>query len=437
MESLVMKDRWAHKPPSGLVSIGGYVFFYFLLTFFINGTLPQLQIFLFNGNVKIPALDLKIILLFISLIVFFLCFNRKVHISKSLMLFWLFFVAYIFIEVVIFQYHKSIIPLSFVGSVLSVYFIFFILPIALFLSGILQENKMVKTFIFLFIVLAILGIAQFILNDPILPTMSNDSNFKVFSTDFSGSQRAFSLFDSGYSYGHFISFVGAIVIMLPINKLKKFLLIILVIFAGYTTLTRNTYLELATILFSAIVLKKKINNPIAPYMLSLLSVGVGFFILNIVPMIKQMFNGSAIMSTGTFDSRTISWNWVMNDWLKDDIITALFGTGLSQGYGYAYVDNMYLAIGAQFGIIGLLLFGLLFVSMTIYVFRIARVKQTPLSIAIAAFWTSFPIVSFFNISLPPYLLVFMILIISNPQIKRNPSYKGDNIFENVSTLSKL
>jgi O-antigen ligase len=226
------------------------------------------------------------------------------------------------------------------------------------------------------------------------------------------------LFESGYSFGHYIAVAGALILLMPMRKFWKSILIVIVVFAGYSTLTRNTYLEIGFALAAALIFSRNRTSSSAGYILMGINALAGYAVMKLAPLISNLFGQLDIFDIYTHTSRVTEWDGIMQNWLSSDVFTALFGTGLTQGFGFNYVDNMYLAVGAQFGILGLIVFGLLFLAMTHYVFKQAAMRKTPLPTAIAAFWTTFPIVSFFNISLPPYIFVFIILIIGNKESGR-------------------
>ncbi|QYR23114.1 hypothetical protein KZ483_09440 [Paenibacillus sp. sptzw28] len=389
-----------------------------IMTLMVNGSIPQLQMFLFNGSMVIPVSVVKAIAVILGFGGLLLTLRRKIELYTPLMLSWLLFTAYIMAETALLPSPDTIDSITLVASILSVYFFIFTIPLVLHLRNSLQEKQIAGILISLFVILAALGIVQFLLNEPLLPVVSNDSSFKVYSSSFQGNQRAFSLFESGYSFGHYIAVAGALILLMPMRKFWKFILIAIVIFAGYSTLTRNTYLEIGSALIAALILSKNRSSGSAGYILMVINALAGFAVMKLAPIISGLFGQLDIFDIYTHTSRVTEWDGIMRKWLSSDIYTALFGTGLTQGFGFNYVDNMYLAVGAQFGILGLIVFGLLFISMTQYVFKQAAIRKTPLATAIAAFWTTFPIVSFFNISLPPYVFVFIILIIGNKGSER-------------------
>ncbi|QYR21033.1 hypothetical protein KZ483_25435 [Paenibacillus sp. sptzw28] len=407
-----INQRIEHPRP--IIKLLSLLFLILLLALMVNGSIPQLQMFLFSGNVPVPMTLVRFTAAVMCLGIITLTLRRRVEVDSMLMFTWFLFTSYLVIEIGLLATPTNS-HLSIITSILSVYFFVFTIPLVLYLHGNLKEKQIIRILLSIFVLLAILGTIQFLLKEPLLPVSSNDLSFTVYSWNFHENVRAFSLFESGYSFGHYIAIAGAVFLLLPMNRSIKLLLMALVLFAGYSTLTRNAYLEIGAVLIAAFILSKKINNRAAPYILSFFNALAGYTVMKLAPVISSKFGGNDIVSIETHTSRVNEWSYIMEMWLSNDVYTALFGTGLAQGFGFQYVDNMYLAVGAQFGILGLISFGLLFLSMTGYVFREARARMTPLSIAIAAFWTSFPIVSFFNISLPPYLFVFIILMLARKE----------------------
>jgi hypothetical protein len=393
------------------------ILLFLFLSFIVNGMIPQLEMLLFNGNIKIRVTIIKVLLLTVCILLSFLTSNRKIKKQLPIIVSWFMLVVYLSLITILNNSEMA----QFLTSILSLYFFIVIIPVFICLQGFIDEKYATRLLTFLFLVLSILGIFQFLLKDPLLPVVSNDSIFKIYSWDnFDNQVRAFSLFDSGYSFGHFIAFMGAVFVFLPMHKSKKILLLCIVAFSGYSTMTRNTYLEIISVLISALIIKRTYKSKIAPYILLIVNGVFGYLIMRYADAISSMFTKSyantGLMSTSSYATRVFEWSKIMNDWLNKDILTMLFGTGRTQGYGYLWVDNMYLAIGAQFGIIGAIIFAVLLISITKYIFKEARERQTPLSMSISAFWTSITLISFFNISLPQYILFFILMLLINSNL---------------------
>lgn len=392
------------------------IFFFFLIAFLIDGSIQQIQMFVFSGNVPIPVTGFRIISGVLCLGMVLILIKKPININKTLVIPWYCFILYIFSEMLVINFMYKFDSFMYLNSIIAYYFFLLILPLVFYIDGYLQEKFINKIIMLFFIIASAIGIAQFLLNDPILPVASNDGNFFVTSWDnFRGNIRAFSIFGSAYIFGHFLALCTALIILLPIKKPIKILLFSMALLSGYATLTRNTYLEIMIVAFSAILMKKNVNNIFTPYMLSMVSFVSGIIVIYIAPLVSTFFKLN-IFNLETYGSRIGVWKTVFNDWIQGGLVQIFFGTGLTHDFGYQIVDNMYLAIAAQFGLVGFIIFGVLFFNMTRIVFNEANKRQSPLSIAIASFWVSFFLVSHFNMSIRPYIILFLILIIA----ERNP-----------------
>lgn len=418
MNNIIKRSKKSISNDSNVLRLLSFILLFMILLFIINGVIPQFEMLIFHGNISIKITTFKIILLALCIGTVLLSIKKSIKKQKSIMISWMVLIVYLSIEFIILSLTQSIDLNQFITSIMSQYFFALIIPVFVLLQDTIDEKNLVRIFVVLFLALAIIGLFQYLLKDPLLPVTSNDNKFKIFSyDDFTNNVRAFSLFDSGYSFGHFIALVGAIVVSSSTSKINKIPLISLVVFAGYSTLTRNTYFEITFVLLSAFLFKKLGCTKKNQYLILIFNFVFGYIVMKYADIISttvsSIYGHNDLLSTATHASRMQEWSVIMDSWLNKNVYTSLFGTGLSQDYGFVAVDNMYLAIGAQIGIVGLIVFAFLFLEMTRYIFKKGREQTTTMSMAISSMWTSLPFISFFNISLPEYILFFCLLLLLN------------------------
>lgn len=410
-----------------------------ILFFLVNASLQQLQMSIFSGNIPIQPIVLKVLLLLLALAGALFNIRKKIDFRISLVVSWCLFVSLVVYEISLIAETKfQSLPSLLFG--LNVYYFFMITaPLILYMQKSVSEKVLIRILLILFLPLSALGISQFFLLDPLIPTFSVDETFKVYSWDYYDLVRGFSLFDSGYSFGHYISLVAAVTIASKMDWRIKVLIMALVAVAGYSTLTRNAYMEIVAVSFSALVIRYFISNKKAPYLLCIFNAILGFVVIYLVPLITQKFSSSdsELLANESFLQRQEQWKVVFDMWLNGNTFTRLFGTGLVQNdkldtISFGALDNMFLAVGLQIGIIGLVVWGLLLLSISYHIFIEAHRNRAPLSVGIAAFWTSFPLVSLFNISITTYMIVFFLFVIARPS---NPVVTNETTTPMIERIS--
>jgi hypothetical protein len=191
-----------------ILKILGYIAFVSWIFLFINGLSPQIQMFLFNGKVFLYNVFWKFLFLILVVTIFIL---KRESFPKAVLLPYSMFLVYsIFHSIYLYHHGFKILPIIF--SYNSYYFYIFLLPFLLSLSGILDKNIIIKILKILFIPIIIIGLLQHFLKATILPVSSCDGYFKVFSFDFYGKVRPFSLFGSPVFFMFYLIFMLGIFI---------------------------------------------------------------------------------------------------------------------------------------------------------------------------------------------------------------------------------
>jgi hypothetical protein len=233
-----------------ILKILGYIAFVSWLFLFINGLSPQIQMFLFNGNVFVYNVFWKFLFL-ISVVTIFIL-KRESFPKAALLPYSMFLIYSIFHSIYLYHQGFKILPIIF--SYNSYYFYIFLLPFLPSLSGILDKDIIVKIFKILFIPIIIIGLLQHFLNATIFPVSSYDSYFKVFSYNFYGKLRPFSLFvNPGLFMFYLIFMLGIFMEDLKERKYLSFLAILLSIYLIMFSSTRTTYLLILFVFISFII----------------------------------------------------------------------------------------------------------------------------------------------------------------------------------------
>ncbi|WP_141432404.1 hypothetical protein [Bacillus sp. 03113] len=393
-----------------------------ILISLINGAFPQLQIALF-GDVVIPTVSVKIIMF--GFLFFSLFFSFQYKNKTKIILIWWIFLLYLFlnfIRLLSIGYSVSEILIGYNGY----YALIFFMPMFFFLEKSISINKISSVLLFLAVPVSVLGIFQYVLKEPLLATSSPNGSFYVSSfkyiMDDSGSLqsfRAFSLFDSGLSFGFFLCICLSVVFSKFLiekgHKFFYFIVIILFATATYMTLTRNIYICFLLTILSVMLINKK--SKVVKY-LPFIHLAIGYAIYYFAPKITMLFS-SSLVDNRTLLIRQANWISVKNVWFKD-VWTFLFGSGVYQNGNSSYnliLDNNYLALGMHIGLVGLLFWFFIMMSIWNYCLKIVRASHNSFNMGITSFLSTFLVTGIYNINIQIYLLVFACMIIGDHYIK--------------------
>ena len=244
-----------------------------------------------------------------------------------------------------------------------------------------SENKSIKLgkifkILYLYgIINAVFCICQFALKSTILPDyiLNGESVYQA-NTYYGTFVRSSGFFFSGLDVGILLVFTLSYLIVLDCGLLiKKILVSGLLIFAIYTTKTRNVYLLLLYLnLYFFIFHTNKIqtNNKIKFFMIitTIISIIVVFFasFAGEGKLINNIFSGNSSVI------RLLSWGKWVEKFMAQNPIIILFGNCSSQRLGLT-TDNMYMDYLSSFGLIGLILLIRLFIKiMKLLAVRISK-----------------------------------------------------------------
>jgi hypothetical protein len=304
----------------------------------------------------------------------------------------------------------------------SYYFFLLIIPFVLLMNVNVSGTKIMWIFLAFAIPLSIVGLLQHLLNQPILPLASADGEFSINSWQFGDRVRAFSLFDSGLDFGHYLSICASLVVAAIAVKRKKMIamnsiMLILFTMAVYTTLTRNIYIEYLFSIICVLIVYLFINKKylaVLPIVLYLF----GLLINNIAPLMAKIYHQHSIFNLETYITRQNEWITVKNVWLSQGYIKALFGTGFIQSDKYELtrnllIDNSVLAVGLHTGIVGLIFYILIMWFCWMYCVKVTVSKQNVFNIALTGFFSTWALTGIFNINFSTYAVVFILFLLGN------------------------
>jgi hypothetical protein len=344
------------------------VLLFFLI---VDGTVPQLQMFLMGGNILVGNFIFKVAVLAIAGLGFFV--YPKLRHTGLPVITWLLCIAYLVGDMPHLMSGHGMTLVDVLQSYNAYYSLILIGPVLLAFRGAVSERTIIRCTVFIFLVCAAIGLAQYITSQPILFTENADGTFVVPSWNFFGQVRAFSLFTSSMNFGMFCALCGSLGVALSREKRTKGVLIFVVsAIACYATLTRLSYLVFACACSYAVVLTfgKKVARglwyPVLYFVLGISTILVG--------LSSFTADASNLQDSGSLLQRVAQWGFYSELILQSSPTDKVLGLGIVQNEKLSteypmLIDDSPLALVLHLGIVGLVLVGALLVQMWLYLRR--------------------------------------------------------------------
>src|SRR6266496_3609718 len=281
-----------------------------------------------------------------------------------------------------------------------------------------------------------LGYVQFLLNKPLL-TVSDESGYVVeaYIPTAISHVRAFSVFGSGFAYGHFAVLVGSLATSALLTGRarvrRRFIgLLLAATMAVVTTLTRTSYLELVFTLSGVLFIRWAIQRDWNGWRIIGASILLGSAtyggILAFFFAARGMARG--ILDVGTFGIRLLGVAGVVRRFFLDLSAPGpiLFGHGYIQGPKFAELqgirtlifDNTYVDIALFSGVVGLVLYLVFFLLLFAHVVRKYRQTGSYWWLALAGMYFSYPLVAAINIYVSILYLITCLVLAYDALSKR-------------------
>jgi hypothetical protein len=337
----------------------GEALFWLIILQLITGFYLQSQLAMFDGDIVISN-GVPKLLLVIGVVLFaaLACLLQRGQITlRSCMLPACIFACYLVADLV-WLLVTSTVPTGAILAGFNKYFLFFAtIPAAALLRPLMSEGQMRIRFVLLLFPLVAVSIAQYALNDPLLPVASEDGTYEIPAIDFYGQTRAFSLYRSVLECGQGMAFFGALALAQLVasrrHALWNLLLLTLAAAACYATFRRGAYMEFSAAAIAAVAISRHWG---VSRWLPWVYFAIGLALATGGTLLSSV-DGEGIMSWESLAERHDAWTMVLEKWLLREDASLLFGTGLAQiesdQIDYFLVDNGFLAVGAQLGLVGL------------------------------------------------------------------------------------
>ena len=282
---------------------------------------------------------------------------------------------------------------------------------AFFAPAFITQKTSVRFLIGVALVTSALGILQYLLEDPILPT--EIGLFKVSAWRYLDTMpprvRGFSLFSSALNFGFFLIFMLGMALYLCRSSRWGIALLAIILMACFCTLTRNIYLSAPFAMIGALLYTRGTRRPTLLWLTPLLALAAALTV-----------SGVETGGTGLTDSRTLGlrasyWRDEVQRQLVAGEADIFFGQGLYQdageGSGRLFVDNTYLQMIAQVGLFGLVLYLWLYAALLRW-----TITQRPsaMSCALYGFLVAWPFLAMFNIAVAEFARFAIPVVMTMP-----------------------
>lgn len=386
----------------------------------VSGLIPQLEMSLLGGSFIVGNSIVKG-----SLFIFLLLgclLNPSIRSERYLTITWLAFVLFLICEIGYLSLAYGVPLTSILGSYNAMYLVSLVgIPFLVFKIDV-SEKVIVRAVVLTLLVCAVIGLAQYISNQPLLHTESADGAFVVASWNFFGRVRAFSLFDSALEYGIFCALCGALgVALLKRHRMAGVLLLAVSAFACYTTLTRLCYLVFGCACIYAFILTfgKRLTRGLWQPLLFLLF-GIGAMVAGLSTNALGSPNG--LQDASSLFERIEEWTYGYGLISNASLSHKLMGMGITQNANFSklpvIIDSSPLALVLHIGFAGLFLFTLYSIFGWLYLRREAITNKQPFVIAAASLWSTLLCAGLFSIIFSSFGAVFTMAILCKTE-KRN------------------
>lgn len=404
----------------------GHILIIIFFLFLVDGVLPQLQMALFSGRILFPNILVKGVLILLLAACLFLHVYRtgKVKWPRRIKTEYFIFLTYL---VGHFLLLLGEYPLDYLLFTYNAYY-FFILILPFTIYAPIDPKTFLRWLIIISIPALSLGIAQFVSGSPILPVSSADNLFDVAAWRYYGKVRAFSLFTSGLQFGYFLTLLEAVLIYYlfkrkGLRRIAVLAALVVVSFACYSTLTRNTYLQFVFTGCTALLLlaQKAGFSPLLARFLGVIPAiyGVVAFISVVGAQINLLGKSqtATILRDESLLIRLLGWHRHYQLWTESGLAKLLFGVGMIGGGRFAIfgevviIDNSFLSVGLHIGLIGLGLW--VFFMWRLWLWMLNVLRNAPDNVAlfaIAAFWSTWISSGLFNDTFILYSMLSMIVL---------------------------
>lgn len=404
-----------------------------LLFLVIDGALLQIENALFGGLIPVPGSYLRILLALIFLVI--VLFSSGKLRRNSLSFVFLVLLGYIAIDWIYLTQFYTADSTDVLYGYWTNFSPLLLLYLAAMIKPVLTTKGLVRSLVFVFLIVGVIGLMQFATEQPLLPTASSDGNLQItqYEEAYGTGVRAFSLCSNSLSLGIVSTFMAAACFGWQVRGLKRLFPLLLFAFAAavcIATRNRTTYLMFGWAIASVFLFRSKLPRLFGIWLPALGIIAGGF------ALIEAYFIGS-VRASGAGSSSSLferfrEWRYYAGS--LRSMGTTLFGMNVFQGKKAMEttalpIDNVFLQITLQSGVLGLLCFIAIYIAIWRLLYRAAKSEMTPLTLGAIGVWSALPVGGLTNLVLTPCasccLLMFCCKQLHNPA-ERTDSQKASS-----------
>ena len=406
------------------------------LSFVVNGALQQFEMQVTGGRVPFYPAVLKVCLLGLFPITLLLRGGRYKS-NQRAVVFGLLFFGYLLFDVLFLLFYGN----YKVSEILLGYNTYFSLALLAIVSLLIplkiRSRHLVISLCLLAVACAVIGLEQYLKNAPILPTESSDKHFavQVFS---SGTYfNSFSLFEVPKAFALFFVFISSLLVAMWRRSRYRPIILVLLPASMAMCWIAHARTELVALgwalIASAYLTFRKSRSfirwiPIAAFVSGIAVAFVAYF------SFSQITGVHSFANTSSFVTRILEWRYYVSMLRDVGAGKLLFGMGfvenasLSAINGPLSIDNIYLSVVLDIGLIGLILYLMLAWVLWEEVLSTLKFGATSLHIAVAATMSTFFLMGIFS-NAPGLIVAYFLLYAISDDVEPVP-IRDQDISEN-------
>lgn len=287
------------------------------------------------------------------------------------------------------------------------YWTFLLMPLVLGVRSTVSSRRFTRVLLWVGLPLVLFGLLQFVLQRPIVSIEVPQAGFRVNSWRFHGTGhiRAFSLFGSGQTFGYLLAPVLALLIVKAFRSrgARRFWFVawaMATAAATAATLTRNTFLVVGLAAAATLLYLTPLRRVV--WLLPVMSVTIAAVGMAAAAWLSPAGDNGGILDATSLWVRLGEWRDLLDQYANAPLTAQLFGLGLVQNEQASsslrvLIDNSYLAVLLNSGLLGLLGWLTLMCALWGYLHTAAVRTMDEGKIAIAAAFSTWALAGVFNV----------------------------------------
>ena len=386
------------------------------LSFVVNGALQQFEMSVTGGRVPVYPAVLKVCMLGLFPITLLLRggnYNKNVRAVT----FGLLFFGYLLFDVLFLRFYQNY-KVSEILLGYNTYFVLsFLAVMALLVPLKIRSGHLSISLGLLAVACASIGLAQYVKNAPILRTASSDKHFAVQVFSSNSYVNSFSLFDVPKAFALYFVFISAFLVAMWRRPRWRPVIVVLLPVSMTMCWVAHARTELVALGWalaaSACLAFRKSNWYVRwiPIAASVSGIAVAFVAY---AFLSRITGAHSIMNTSSFAARIVDWKYYFSMLQEVGPGRLLFGMGWVENgrllgtNGPVSIDNIYLSVVLDVGLIGLILYLMLAWTLWEEVLRKLEFGASCLHIAVAATMSTFFLMGIFS-NAPGLIVAYFLL----------------------------